>query len=133
MRAANIPCWIETQENEVEVGYENCITLQSKVDKKKSRTMEPWTEQAEVLEDQDRDGKTTSTGTDEIGETLGNDLKKDDTWLKAATNQKKWEEVEFFLQLIHKTITLNNKQSPTTTPLSTAPTICDFPFRRCSS
>ena len=108
------------KKNEVEVGYENCITLRSKGDKKKSRKMEPWTEQAEVLEDQDRDGKTTSTKTDEIGETLGNDLRKDDTWLKAATNQKKYEEVENNLQPIHKTTTLNNKQSPTTTPLSTA-------------
>ena len=31
------------QKNEVEVGYENCITLRSKVDRR-SRKMEPWTQ-----------------------------------------------------------------------------------------
>ena len=60
--------------------------------------------------------------TDHTGESQGNDLKNNDTWLKAAANQKSWKQIEQFSTYSHGNSSQEHTE-PTTAPLfQSAPT-----------
>ena len=125
MQAANIQCWIETHwkmkwrlamriasHSEARVDKKTAIWnpgLSTKADGRVGRPNKRWEEDSNQF-----------VRSDETEETRGNDLKNNDIWLKAATDQKTWKDVENTFINIHKAASPNNKHSPTTTPLSTA-------------
>ena len=101
MRAANIPCWIEAQRK---MKWRLAVRIASHPEERWTKEAATWNFGPRIEAKASRragrpkkirkDDINKFVKLDETEETRGNDLKNNDTWLKAAKDQKQWKEME---------------------------------------